>query len=127
MADSCTMNGEGAHLLLVVDDDAEVRDATYELLVKHGYRVVCVENGRAAIEYLRAGGRPSAILLDMMMPVMDGWQFRREQHNDPTIQHIPVVMITGSDDRRADLIPSDQVLTKPVRVQELLKVVQQFC
>ena len=121
------MNDEGSHLLLVVDDDAEVRDATYEILVRHGYRVVCVENGRAAIEFLRAGGRPSAILLDMMMPVMDGWQFRQEQQNAPTIQHIPVVMITASDDRRADLIPSDQVLTKPVRVQELLKVVQQFC
>jgi len=63
----------------------------------------------------------------MMMPVMDGWQFRLEQQKDPTIQHIPVVMITASDDRRADLIPSDQVLTKPVRARELLKLVQQFC
>jgi len=59
--------------------------------------------------------------------VMDGLQFRREQHNDPRIQHIPVVMITASDDRRADLIPGDQVLTKPVQAQELLRVVHQFC
>jgi CheY-like chemotaxis protein len=121
------MNDDRSHLLLVVDDDEEARDATCELLAKHGYRVVCVENGRAALEYLRAGGRPSVILLDMMMPVMGGWQFRREQQDDPTIQHIPVVMITASEERRADLIPSDQVLTKPVRVQELLKFVHQFC
>jgi CheY-like chemotaxis protein len=116
-----------SHLLLVVDDDPDMRDAISELLEGEGYRVVRVENGRAALEILRAGGRPSMILLDMMMPVMSGWQFRREQQRDPSIQRIPVVMITASEERRGDLIPNQQVLTKPVRADELLKSVHRYC
>jgi len=116
-----------SHLLLVVDDDPDMRDAISELLEEEGYRVVRVENGRAALEFLRAGGRPSMILLDMMMPVMSGWQFRREQQRDPSIQCIPVVMITASEERRADLIPNQQVLTKPVRADEVLKSVHRYC
>jgi len=118
---------DSSHLLLVVDDDRDVRDALSEILEEEGYRVVGVENGRAAIEYLRAGGRPSMILLDMMMPVMNGWQFRRKQQQDPSIQNIPVVMITASEERQADLIPDDQVLAKPFPVDALLKFVHQFC
>ncbi len=118
---------DSSHLVLVVDDDPETRDAISEILEEEGYRVVRIENGRAALEYLRAGGRPSMILLDMMMPVMNGWQFRREQQKDPSIQRIPVVMITASEERRVDLIPNHQVLTKPVRVDQLLKSVHRFC
>lgn len=118
---------DSSHLLLVVDDDRDVGDALSEILEEEGYRVVRVENGRAALEYLRAGDRPAMILLDMMMPVMNGWQFRRKQQEDPSIQHIPVVMITGSEERRADLIPNNQVLTKPFPVDELLKFVHQLC
>jgi CheY-like chemotaxis protein len=116
-----------SHLLLVVDDDPEFRDAISEILERDGYRVVRVENGREALEYLRGGDHPCVILLDMMMPVMNGWQFRREQQKDPSIQFIPVVMITASDERQVDLIPNNQVLTKPIRVNELLEFVHRFC
>ena len=117
----------GSHLVLVVDDDPEIGAVTSELLEGGGYKAVRVENGRAALEYLRTGDRPSMILLDLTMPVMDGWQFRREQQEDPSIQSIPVVMITASEERRADLIPNEQVLRKPVPVDELLKFVHRFC
>jgi CheY-like chemotaxis protein len=118
---------DGSHLLLVVDDDRDIRDATSEILEEQGYRVVRVENGRAALEYLRAGDPPSLILLDLTMPVMNGWQFRREQQKDPSIQKIPVVLVTANEERQAELIPNDLVLRKPVRVDELLKFVHRFC
>ncbi len=116
---------ESSHVL-VVDDDPDVRDATSGLLEDEGFRVVCVESGGAALQYLRAGGRPFMILLDMMMSGMSGWQFRCEQKEDPSLRGIPVVMMTGSRERRADLIPNDQVLEKPVAVDMLLKFVHQF-
>jgi CheY-like chemotaxis protein len=117
----------GSSHVLVVDDDPDIRDATSGLLEGQGYRVVCVEDGRAALDYLRGGGRPSVILLDMMMAGMSGWQFRVEQRDDPSLRAIPVVMMTASRERRADLIPNDQVLEKPVAVDKLLKFVQQYC
>jgi CheY-like chemotaxis protein len=117
----------GSHLLLVVDDDPHTRYALSEILEQDGYRVACVENGREALEYLRGGERPCVILLDMMMPGMSGWQFLREQQEDTSIQCIPVLMITASDERRVDLIPNNQVLTKPIRVDELLESVHRFC
>ncbi len=82
--------------LLVVEDDPDVRAAMCEALGELGYLVDEASNGLEALEHLRAGRRPSAILLDLMMPVMDGWTFRGVQRGDPTLSGIPVVVLSAS-------------------------------
>src|SRR5215510_8699670 len=64
--------------VLVVDDDQDIRDALCELLRDEGYEAIAVANGEEALTYLKGGNLPCVILLDLMMPVMDGWEFRRQ-------------------------------------------------
>src|SRR6476619_7846857 len=85
--------------ILVVDDDSDIRDSLREVLEDEGYTVACVGNGREALEYLHRAPRPRVILRDLMMPVMDGWQFRREQKQDADIANIPLVVITATGKR----------------------------
>ena len=82
--------------LLVVDDDANIARALSNLLEDEGYRVVAAENGRRGLELVEEGLRPSAIILDLMMPVMDGWDFRAEQLKDPAIRDTPVIVLTAT-------------------------------
>src|SRR5437879_4549846 len=65
--------------VLIVEDDADLREMMAQLLLLEGFTAQAVGNGREALEYLRRGDAPQLILLDLMMPVMDGWEFRREQ------------------------------------------------
>jgi len=83
-------------LILVVDDDASIRTAMRELLETEGYDVTEAANGLAALGKLRAGLRPAVILLDLMMPVMDGWDLRTEQLRDPELAGIPVLIVTAA-------------------------------
>src|SRR5205814_8831977 len=88
----------GCPRILVVDDDPDIRDSLREVLEDEGYDVSCVGNGREALDHLKAASpRPCVILLDLMMPVMDGWQFRREQKKlEPELANIPLVVITAT-------------------------------
>jgi CheY-like chemotaxis protein len=72
-------------VILIVDDDADSRELLSELLAKEGYAVVCAENGRDALDYL-SRSIPSLIILDLMMPIMSGWEFRERQRADPQIE-----------------------------------------
>ncbi len=72
-----------------------------QLLSIEGFGATTVANGQQALEYLRDHGTPKLILLDLMMPVMDGWEFRREQRRDPTIAGVPVVVLSALDKARA--------------------------
>ncbi len=85
----------GRPLILVVDDDADLRDALGEILLDDGYRVAAAANGREALDLLHAGLRPALILLDLRMPVCSGWQFREEQLGDPSLASIPVMVISA--------------------------------
>src|SRR5574340_1100683 len=102
--------------VLLVEDDAAIRDALRELLEAEGFVVQGAANGREALARLRAGGhRPRLILLDLMMPVMDGWEFRQAQRGDPALARIPVVVLTAADGAE-DLIADMKVaacLSKP--------------
>jgi len=82
--------------VLVIDDDRAVLDGLSELLEDEGYNLVTVQDGRTALDRLRSGLRPCAILLDLMMPGMDGWDFRHEQLSDSDLKDIPVVVITAA-------------------------------
>ena len=82
--------------VLIIDDDLPVRTALKELFETEGYAVALAATGHAALNHLRKGLRPCAILLDLMMPVMDGWDFRNEQLADPALKDIPVVILTAA-------------------------------
>src|SRR5258705_13036727 len=81
--------------ILLVEDDTELRDALSDALAERGHDVIPVEDGRAALEVMRER-HPDVVVLDLMMPVLDGWQFRIEQRNDPSLAETPVVAISAS-------------------------------
>ncbi|MCC6556244.1 MAG: response regulator [Polyangiaceae bacterium] len=110
--------------ILVVDDDQDIRETLTELLQEEGYSVARASHGREALAMLREGSNPSLILLDLMMPIMDGWQFRAEQQSDPALASIPVVVISamGKDEKIAAL-GAAQLLKKPIRLEQLLDAV----
>jgi CheY-like chemotaxis protein/predicted transcriptional regulator len=115
--------------VLVVDDDADIRQQLAEILAEEGYDVITAANGREALERLRDGGRPSLILLDLRMPVMDGWALRAELKKDPRMQQIPVVLLSGQGNAReeATRLDAHACLVKPVPYPTLLGTVQKFC
>ena len=82
--------------ILIVDDDKDVRSALAELLEGEGYAVTGAHNGQEALQLMRGGLHPAVILLDLMMPVMDGWDFRSEQERDPALCRVPVVIVSAS-------------------------------
>jgi CheY-like chemotaxis protein len=102
--------------ILVVDDDCDLRDALHEMLASCGYRPVCVANGDHALAYLRRNPKPAAILLDLFMPVMNGWEFVRRVRAT-TFASIPIVAITSAEPHWGSPIP--QVLRKPVTADDL--------
>ena len=108
--------------MLVVDDDPDIRRALMESLDDHGYEACCVTNGREALEFLRTHPAPRVILLDLMMPVMDGFQFRVEQQEDTRLARIPVVVISagGNCQEAATAMGATSCLRKPFRLDELL-------
>jgi two-component system response regulator MprA len=115
--------------IMVVDDDADVRDAVTDLLERHGYAVMPASNGEEALSELKSSeARPSLILLDVMMPVMDGHAFCEQQQQDPELKDIPVVVFTAFSaalERMADVKTAAQ-LEKPVMASELLDSVDRL-
>ncbi len=114
------------HIVMVVDDDAGIRDSLETLLSDEGYTVVCAEDGNDALARLRSGVLPCLIFLDLMMPGMDGWEFRRQQGRDPVLAGIPVAIITAG--ANTNLPPrAEAFLPKPLKVDKLLETLQQYC
>ena len=113
--------------VLIVEDDADLREMMAQLLQLEGYRAEAVANGRDALRYLKAGDRPDVILLDLMMPVMDGWEFRRRQVEDPAIAKVPVVVLSALDPIRAVDLGGTAFLKKPLDFDRLLELVRRFC
>ncbi len=82
--------------ILVIEDDPDTQDAICGLLEYSGYRAVGVSNGREALEFLKTHSAPNVIVLDLMMPVMNGWEFCDFQRSDSELSRIPVVVISAS-------------------------------
>lgn len=112
--------------ILVIDDDRDIRDMLAMVLQVEGHEVDTAMDGVAALDSLRVRAHPSLILLDMMMPRLDGEGFLKEMRSDPNTSEIPVVILTGRTDdrRRADELGASGYLTKPVELVELLAAVQ---
>jgi CheY-like chemotaxis protein len=110
--------------VLVVEDDPEMRAATLELLDGAGYAVAWAANGAEVFDLVRAGVRPRLLLLDMQMPVLDGWAFLERRRKYRWLRSIPVVLTTALD--RVQLVPDDVVafMQKPVDPQRLLEMVR---
>ena len=119
-------DGESCTGILIVDDDPDIRDSLREVLEDEGYTVNTVGNGREALDYLHRSPRPCVILLDLMMPVMDGWQFRREQKQDPAIATIPLIVITATG-KRPVLIDADELVMKPLDLGRLFEAIERYC
>jgi two-component system response regulator MprA len=115
--------------ILVVDDDAEVREALACLLELNGFSVATASHGEDALEQLRGGLRPCLIVLDLTMPEKDGFQFRREQLQAPELATIPVAVCSAIYDVRhaSKLLGADAYLTKPVDVDALMDLVSRHC
>jgi CheY-like chemotaxis protein len=111
--------------ILVVEDDEDAREAMVALLQMKGYRAVPAGNGREALDYLNRAPVPDLIILDLWMPVMDGWQFRNEQVKDPRLAEIPVIVVTALSDR-AD-VDANEIIIKPVDADRLLTTVSHYC
>jgi CheY-like chemotaxis protein len=116
------------HRVLIVEDDHDTREMLGHFLELEGYEVEKAANGREALDALRAADDASAILLDLMMPVMDGWQFRAVQRQDESLARIPVVVLTAAGARdRMPPIDADAWLAKPVDLDVLLDTLAPFC
>lgn len=110
------------HSVLLVEDDRDIRENMIEFLELEGYEVEAASNGLEALDRLKARTElPSVILLDLMMPVMDGIAFRREQRKDPRIAEVPVVLMTanGRAESHADQIAARALVKKPVDIDAL--------
>ena len=124
------MNGPATSTVLVVDDDKGVCEMIRASLDGQGYKTDIAGNGREALAYLRSSPRPPGlILLDLMMPEMTGWEFRRIQQGDPSLAAIPVAIITGLPgvEGKVSAIGAVDVLYKPSRVETLTALVSRFC
>ena len=111
--------------VLVIDDDDELRETIVEVLADTGFAVAQADNGAVALSLLQASDAlPSVILLDLMMPVMNGWEFREAQLGDPRLAAIPVVLMTASRDLKG--LDVDQVLRKPATLDDLVKAIGRF-
>ena len=108
--------------ILVVDDEAFMRQYLEEVLEDEGHEVLSASDGREALRLLRDGAAPDVILLDLMMPGMNGWEFRREQMQDQALSDIPVVLASGAGDvqHEARQLGARAFLVKPFRSGQLL-------
>ena len=113
--------------ILVVDDDAAVVRPLARFLELEGFTPVTATNGQEALSYLRGGGGASVIILDLRMPVMDGWAFRREQLRDPALAQIPVVVLSGADEDRLPEILAAAAFQKPYHLADVTTAVRQLC
>src|SRR5919108_6519256 len=120
LAHFCVMgvDSAGSHRcsVLVVDDDAEVRELLRVALTSDGYSVATVANGREALHHLRSHAETCVIILDLLLPVMDGVHFRTAQLRDRSLAWIPLIVISAAEDadRRAREVGARRFIRKPL-------------
>lgn len=118
--------------VLVVEDNRDIREAVELLLQMEGFRVYGVQNGKEAVSVLKKIPGRALVLLDMMMPVMSGWDFFKAQSGDQSINNLPVVVVSalGAASALADKgksLPAVGYIKKPIELDGLLDVVQRYC
>jgi len=122
-------------MIVVVDDDDDVREVVCQVLRGEGYQAVEASNGQEAIELLHASAdRPQLILLDLMMPVMNGWEFLMGIDEDPALHGIPVALMSSHPSVKRAFEKDEtggpstrMLLPKPIDIHRLLSIVQTVC
>ena len=114
--------------VLVIEDDTEFRDHLVHLIQKRGHEVVTADHGAAALAILQSGVKPNLILLDLMMPEMDGWMFRARSMTDPAIAKIPIVVLSGVHAIENEWVKLGAVghLGKPVNLIKLYELIERY-
>ena len=113
-----------SRFVLIVDDDPNLLEVTSFVIESEGMAVETAKNGEEALARLRAGRLPELVLLDLMMPVMNGWEFLDEVAKDPLLKVLPVVVLTAAE--RAQVPGGIEVLCKPVDLRALLRLVERY-
>jgi CheY-like chemotaxis protein len=116
--------------ILIVEDDRDLREALTEVLRDEGYEVAGAAHGGEALDLLRGRfHRPALILLDLTMPVMNGWQFRAEQRRDPGLFDIPVVVLSAGDHlvEQMGALEIQEYVRKPIDLVHLLATIERHC
>jgi CheY-like chemotaxis protein len=118
-----------ARHVLVVEDDRDIRESLVEILVDEGYGVSAAADGRQALDLLEnSPPLPDIILLDLMMPVMNGFQFREQQLHNPELCHIPVLVVTADVNAKAkaEALTAAGYVQKPIKIQPLLDIIEKL-
>ncbi|MGB7622425.1 MAG: response regulator [Terriglobia bacterium] len=115
--------------VMIIDDNQAVLEVLGNLLRHQGYTVSTAADGAEALAYLRKNGAPSLILLDLMMPVMNGWQFRAEQLKDPVLRSVPTVILSSifNIESEARVLQADGYIPKTFAFEEILGMVRNYC
>jgi two-component system, chemotaxis family, chemotaxis protein CheY len=115
--------------VLLVDDDPDLRDSLQLVLEMRGYEVVVARDGADALERLSSGPLPCVVLLDLMMPGMNGVEFRDRQLGDPRLRHLPVVLLTGAGPHAVEprIAQGTTVLRKPFDFDRLFDLLATYC
>ncbi len=121
------MGTSGKGEVLIVEDDEGIREAMRLMLELEGYRVATASNGKEGLDALERRQAPCVILLDLMMPVMDGWEFAEAIQKRPALSRIPLYVVTAFTDRTKPLPGALGVLNKPVEIDVLLSTVDRYC
>jgi two-component system, chemotaxis family, chemotaxis protein CheY len=111
--------------ILVIEDDPDLGEVLCELLTIYGYRASCAADGIAALEILECGDLPELILLDLMLPRLDGWGFREAQLNDQRLKDIPVIVLSAVGEIVRP-IDADHLLRKPVSPETLFASIERY-
>jgi CheY-like chemotaxis protein len=115
--------------ILVVEDDKDLRESLEELLEEQGYVVRTAEHGVAALRYLERNPPPRLVLLDLLMPVMDGWRLRERMLENPKLATVPVVVLSAvaAEYQSEGRLPAEAYLAKPIETERLLQLCSQYC
>lgn len=115
--------------ILVIEDDQAIRDTFIEILETEGYRVASASNGHEGLVYLKTHELPCLILLDLMMPVKDGFEFRAEQSCNTLWSEVPTIIMSADDRARGRVATAGRIdfLRKPIDLDELLAMVGRYC
>ena len=117
---------ENLKRILLIEDDKELQDIIKEALELEGFKVFTANNGREGLNILAKNPAPCLILLDLIMPVMNGWEFMEELNNDLLLSTIPVVIVSGLENKAVNN-QSIVFIPKPIDLDKLLNIVHKHC
>jgi CheY-like chemotaxis protein len=111
--------------VLVVEDDSAIRGALRDILGDAGYEVVCAGDGDEGLRYLRTSPAPTAIVLDLFMPMTNGWEFVEEVRKSAKTAGVPIVVVTAVEPDWGYPVPRSRVIRKPFRTEHLLRLLRE--